>query len=235
LSSNAGYVVINSGSGGTPCGTNCVFNTYSVSDDLANEYPVNTLTWNSPLLLGSILPVLFTNYDVKCNDKGVLLTWTTASEQNSDKFEIQRSTNSIDWVVIDNVAAAGNSDVLRNYQYLDLNGGAAFYRIRQVDKDGRFVYTAIKRVDCKVSQFGITLFPVPTSDKLTVVIKTDRAVKTDLQVVDINGRIVSRTVTQINKGNNNIILNVSQLPAGQYMLISSDPSIIINRKFTVLR
>ena len=181
------------------------------------------------------LPVAFSGYDVKCNDKGALLIWSTASEQNSEKFEIQRSKNGVDWVVIDNVAAAGNSDVQRNYQYLDLNGGIAFYRIRQVDKDGKFIYTAIKRTDCNINQMGITLYPVPASDRLTVVIKSDKAVRTDLQVVDINGRMVSRTVTQINQGNNNIVLDVTRLPAGQYMLTSSDPSIIINRKFTVLR
>ena len=181
------------------------------------------------------LPVQFTGFDVQCNDKGARLSWGTASEQNSEKFEIQRSKNGVDWIVIDNVAAAGNSDVQRNYQYLDLNGGTAFYRIRQVDKDGKFIYTAIKRTDCNINQMGITLYPVPASDRLTVVIKSDKAVRTDLQVVDINGRMVSRTVTQINQGNNNIVLDVTRLPAGQYMLTSSDPSIIINRKFTVLR
>jgi hypothetical protein len=227
----AGFVTINSGSGGNPF----PFTTYSVSDDQANEYPVNSLTTNPPLALGGSLPVTFTNYNVKCNDKGALLTWSTASEQNSDRFEIQRSINSIDWVVIDNVTAAGNSDAQRNYQYLDLKGGAAFYRIRQVDRDGRYIYTAIKQTDCKISQFDVTLYPVPASDKITVVIKSDQAVRTDLQIVDINGRTVSKTVTQINIGNNNIILNVSNLPAGQYLLSSSDPSIIINRKFTVLR
>ena len=181
------------------------------------------------------LPVQFTGFNVQCNEIGALLSWGTSMEQNSDRFEIQRSKNSVDWVVIDNVAAAGNSDVQRNYQYLDLNGGPAFYRIRQVDKDGRSVYTAIKLTNCKDSQFDITLYPVPANDRLTVVIKSGQAVRTDLLVVDINGRTVSRTVTQINKGNNNFILNVSSLPGGQYILTSSDPSIIINRKFTVLR
>jgi hypothetical protein len=189
----------------------------------------------SSILLTGVLPVTFSNYNVKCNDKGALLTWETAFEQNSDKFEIQRSTNNVDWAIIDYVIAAGNSDIQRNYQYLDLKGGAAFYRIRQVDKDGRFSYTAIKQTNCKVSQFDVSLYPVPANDKLTVVIKSDQAVRTELQIVDISGRIVSRTVTQINNGNNNFVLNVSELPGGQYLLTSSDPSIIINKKFTVLR
>ena len=181
------------------------------------------------------LPVSFTKYDVKCNDKGAILTWSTATEQNTNRFEIQRSINGIDWITIDNVAAAGNSDVVRNYQYVDLNNGTASYRIRQVDNDGRFIYTAVKTTNCKTSLFDVTLYPVPANDKLNVIIKSDKAVKTDLQVVDVSGRIVRRVNTQINKGNNNIVLDVNSLPGGQYMLVSSDPSVIINNKFTIVR
>ncbi len=181
------------------------------------------------------LPVTISGYDVKCNDKGALLTWSTSSEQNSDRFEIQKSTNNTDWVVIDNVSASGNSAVQRNYQYQDLNGGSALYRIRLVDRDGQYVYSAIKQTNCKASQFDISLYPVPARDKITVVIRSDKSVKTVLQMIDMSGRIVNRTETQVNSGNNNIELNVSKLPAGQYMLTSSDPSIVINKKFTVAR
>lgn len=191
------------------------------------------------IALGGIngsLPVTFSSYNVKCNDKGVLLTWTTASEQNSDRFEIQRSVNGIDWKVVGSVSGAVNSADTRSYQYLDISGGGASqFRIRQVDRDGRYVYTSTRTTNCKISLFDVTLYPVPAKDMLTVVIKSDQAIRTDLQIVDINGRIVNRTVTQINKGNNNITLNVSQLPGGEYMLTSSDPSLIINRKFTVIR
>jgi hypothetical protein len=181
------------------------------------------------------LPVQFTSFNVQCNDKGAILSWGTAMEQNSDRFEIQRSTNSTDWVVIDNVTAAGFSTNLRNYQYLDLKSGSAFYRIRQVDKNGNSVYSSIKQTDCKVSQFTVLLYPVPARDNLNVVINSDQALKTDLQIIDINGRTVKRISTQIVKGNNNILLNVSELPGGQYLLTSTDPSIIINKKFTVIR
>ncbi len=228
----AGYVVINSSNAGTPG----PFSNYDISDALATPYDANSLTFTTPLaLVAGTLPVTFTNYDVRCNDKGALLTWATATEQNSQKFEIQRSTNSTDWVTIDNVAAAGNSNSLKSYQYLDLKGGNAFYRIRQVDIDGRFVYTAIKQTNCKASQFDVALYPVPATDKLTVTIRTDRAVRTELQIVDMAGKTVHRVPTQINSGNNNINLNVANLPAGQYMLVSGDPAIEINKKFTIMR
>ncbi|MBP6214597.1 MAG: T9SS type A sorting domain-containing protein [Chitinophagaceae bacterium] len=195
-------------------------------------YSVNS--GDRPLGLNT-LPVTFTKYDVTCNDKGALLTWTTGSEQNSSKFEIQRSLNGIDWTSIDNVAAAGNSTDQRNYQYLDLYGGTAFYRIRQVDIDGRFVYTAVKRTECQKSQYDVALYPVPARDNLNVVIRSEINTRTEIQILDINGRSLRRVAVQINKGNNNIQLSVGNLPAGQYMLVGSDPSIQINKKFTIIR
>lgn len=186
------------------------------------------------LSLGT-LPVTFSNYDVKCTDKGALVSWTTATEANSLKFEIQRSTNSNDWKTIDNVAAAGNSNTTRNYQYLDLNGGVAYYRIRQVDIDGRATYTAIRQTNCTAGQFDVVLYPVPTRDNLTVVIKSGKSVRTELQIMDMSGRTIRRIPAQINSGNNTINLDVSRIPAGQYMLVSSAPEIEISKKFTVIR
>ncbi len=183
----------------------------------------------------SVLPVQFAKYDIQCNDKGAIITWATATEQNSNRFEIQRSTDGINWTTIDNVVAAGNSNDQKNYQYLDLNGGTAFYRIRQVDNDGRFVYTAVKRTDCKKTQYDVALYPVPAKDNLSVVIRADNASRTELQIMDMLGKTLQRVPAQINRGNNNFNLNVSDLPAGQYMLVGSDPSIQINKKFTIIR
>jgi hypothetical protein len=109
------------------------------------------------------------------------------------------------------------------------------YRIRQTDLDGRSILTAVKRTDCQSSDFNVVLYPVPTRDNLTVVIRSDKDIKTDLQIIDMKGSIIRRIPTQINKGNNTINLVVTELPAGQYMLRSADASGIINKKFTVAR
>lgn len=190
----------------------------------------------TPVALGAgTVPVIFTAFDARCSDKGTTLTWSTATEQNSDRFDVERSDNGTDWYKIGAVAAAGNSNANRNYQYLDLKGGSAFYRLRQVDLDGRFITTNVKRTACKAGQFDVVIYPIPAKDNLTVVIKSDRAVKTDLRVVDMAGKVVRVIPTQINSGNNTININVSQLSSGQYILGSSDPSLQLNNKFTILR
>jgi hypothetical protein len=141
-----GYVVINSGFGGTPG----AFSTYEVSDDLANGYVVNSLTFTTPLAIGSgVLPVLFTKFDAACTNNGALVKWSTGSEFNSDYFELQRSTNGNNWTSVATIKAAGNSSTTHTYQQLDLNGGAVYYRIKQVDLDGHPVYTSIIRTNCE--------------------------------------------------------------------------------------
>ncbi|MCX6318034.1 MAG: T9SS type A sorting domain-containing protein [Bacteroidetes bacterium] len=189
----------------------------------------------SSATLSGVLPVTFSGYDVKCNDKGVSLTWSTATEQNSDKFEIQRSDNGTDWYVVGSVPAAGNSNFTRNYNYLDLKGGSGLYRIRQVDIDGQYIYTGIKRTTCSTGQIDVVLYPVPAKDNLTVVIKSDKSIRTDLRILDMTGKVVRIIPTQINNGNNTVNLNVSNLASGQYILGSSDPALELNNKFTILR
>lgn len=201
----------------------------------ATNSPLGYSGYSFTQLNGVSLPVNFTSFDAQCYQKGAMLTWSTATEQNSDRFEVQRSLNGLDWSTIGSVKAAGNSNGNRSYQYLDLTGGAYLYRLRQVDIDGRFVTTDIKRTNCKAGEFNVALYPVPAKDVLNVVIKSDKSIRTDLLIVDMAGKIVNRIPTQINSGNNTINLNVRGLAAGQYLLSSSDASLELNNKFTIVR
>ena len=185
-------------------------------------------------LTAGTLPVNFTRYDVTCSNAGALLRWSTAGEQNSKRFEIQRSENGNDWITIDQVAAAGTTTDNRQYQYLDATGGAAYYRVKQVDQDGHATYTAIRRTECRTAG-SVSLFPVPARDKITLVIRATTTTTTELRIQDMSGRIVRRTSVKINKGNNNIVLGVEDLAVGQYLLTSVDPSLMINKTFTINR
>ncbi len=226
-----GYVIINSGAGGSPG----EFTTYAIADDLANEYVANSLTYTVPLALGGALPVLFSKFDAKCTNTGTLISWATAQEANSSKFEIERSTNGTTWSNIGSVAAVGNSSSNRNYQQIDLIGGTAFYRIKQVDKDGQFIYTDVARTNCQVKNISSVIYPVPAKDVLNVVIKSDRAVRTQLMLYDMQGKLVRKVDAAIITGNNNFRINLIGLASGDYMLRSNDAVIELNKIFTITR
>lgn len=73
------------------------------------------------------------------------LDWATASEHNSSHFEIEKSLNGFDWDVLGIKTSAGNSNQLIKYSYLDniTNFGIHYYRLKQVDFDGKFKYYSI--------------------------------------------------------------------------------------------
>jgi hypothetical protein len=227
-----GYVVINSGDMGSPG----VFTTYAISDALADEFTVNSLTFTNALALGSAsLPVQFTKFEAGCTNNGALVSWSTGSEFNSNYFELQRSTNGNEWTIVATIKAAGNSSTGRTYQQLDANGGPAYYRIKQVDIDGHFIYTSIIRTNCSPKSIDMVIYPVPARDILNVVIQSDKSLKTQLLLVDGIGKIVRKIDATLFNGSNTFLFNLKGLASGEYIIRSNAPGVELNKKFNIIR
>lgn len=228
-SPEGGYAVINSGSGGSPA----AFSSYAISDNLANEYVVNSLTYNSPLALGSVvLPVTFTNFKANCTNDGTIVNWSTGVESNSDYFELQRSANGNDWNPIATIKASGAA---HSYQQRDVFSGKAFYRIMQVDKDGHSTFTSIIPTNCELNNLRLMLYPVPARDLLNVVIQSNKTIKTKLFIVDPVGKVVQKIEVNLTNGSNTLQLNLNGLASGEYIIHSDNRDIELNKKFNIIR
>ena len=101
----------------------------------------------------STLPIellSFTGLPKACKDNE--LKWSTATETNNDRFEIERCTDGINYVKIGEVPGAGTSTQVLNYAYHDANSvtGVAYYRLKQVDYNGTYSYSGIIAItnDC---------------------------------------------------------------------------------------
>jgi hypothetical protein len=121
-------------------------------------------------VLAVILPVHLTKFTAKAAGAEVKLNWSTASEINSRKFEIERSANGIDFKYIGEVAAYRNSTVARDYYFTDKqpNTGTNFYRLKQIDNDGKSYYSPVRVVDLSLNDKGLTVFPNPASSYLYI-------------------------------------------------------------------
>lgn len=97
------------------------------------------------------LPVDFGNFDLELIRGEVLLKWETHQEQFSDRFLIERRSNTSPWQIIGTVKAQGNSNQLQYYEFLDqqipLGESAFYYRLRQVDVDGQFSYSTVISIE----------------------------------------------------------------------------------------
>ncbi len=112
------------------------------------------------------LPVELLNFRVAEKADKHVLSWQTASEQNSDYFDIEHSTDAKRFSVIGKVKAQGTSYVTHNYSYRHLSPvkGINYYRLRQVDLDEKFEYTHI--VSAASGQNELSFYPNPATQTL---------------------------------------------------------------------
>ena len=91
-------------------------------------------------IVNTPLPIELIYFEGTPNPSFNLLKWSTASEHNSDYFQIERSIDGEEWKVVGSKLASGNSTVTVNYNYLDSFDDFVinYYRLKQVDKDGQF-------------------------------------------------------------------------------------------------
>ncbi len=96
-------------------------------------------------LTPSPLPVQLAAFSGQAAGLGNQLTWATASELNSARFEVERSTDGTSYTTLTSLAAAGTSTTAHGYQYLDAAApaGTSYYRLRQVDQDGISAYSPV--------------------------------------------------------------------------------------------
>jgi hypothetical protein len=176
----------------------------------------NSLTYTLPLTLATItdangcisnveqflelavlnpLPVSLSSFTASVSGQDVKLEWTTASESNNRGFEIQRSDDGSKWVAIGFENGAGNSQVQRTYSFTDRNRptGKFFYRLKQVDYDGKFKMSNIvsAEINGRISFELAQSFPNPSHGSATITYSVPVKSHVRLVLYDAQGRVVS--------------------------------------------
>ena len=115
----------------------------------------------------SPLPVELTRFDATAKGQSVNLAWATASEKNSDRFEIQRSATGGEYTTIGTVKGQGSTTTAHNYSFVDSRplAGTSYYRLRQVDSDGTTAFSPVAAVQTETSTM-VAFYPNPSSDQL---------------------------------------------------------------------
>lgn len=116
--------------------------------------------------ISSTLPVTWASFDVKKQDKNILLQWTTATEENTNNFMVQHSNNAIDWKTIEVLPAAGNSSSKKAYSYLHANAGNGlhYYRIRLNDNDNKQSFSAVKNIQLNTAVSAVRILNNPVQN-----------------------------------------------------------------------
>jgi Lectin C-type domain len=188
--------------------------------------PLLFLSANRTMSISTILPVTGLQFTAVKSNNGVMLKWSTYTEINSNYFNILHSTDGINFLPVGRVTAAGNSDRIMNYQWVDTNPekGNNFYKIEETDRDGRSILSAVKQV--YNGAVKITISPNPAHSQ--VVITYPYTGKQAMLIISNNMRavVIRRNITSYQS-----VVSIDQLPAGLYIAELEENNVITRLTF----
>jgi len=190
----------------------------------------------STVEVSTVTPVKLTNFTAQLVNCKPILNWNTVIEANSDKFEIERANSTAtEWAMVGSITASGYSFSKLKYSYndntLSLASGKVLYRLKMIDKDGKFNYSPVLPVfiNCKTTQVNTYPNPVQTG-LLNVNIITINNEKTEAVLMSAAGQVVLK----LNLKNGLNTVNVSNIANGEYLLkvnaINSVNKVLIQNK-----
>ena len=158
------------------------------------DYWIVTLNYqNSPNASGGPLPLTFINFNGILKNNETELTWTTANEINNKGFEAEKSTDSKNFLAIGFIKSKGNTAAETNYDFTDaaVQEGMNYYRLKQTDKDGNFIYSSIIKIAYTNGNANtITIAPNPFSNNTSISFILPQSQKVAIQIFDMNGRLI---------------------------------------------
>lgn len=169
------------------------------------------------------LPISFVNFSGSVKNGQAQLTWSTGKEINNKGFYIERSADGRNFSSVAFVPGSGNSAVVKSYSYADVSlatfkATTAYYRIKQVDQDGKASYSGILSLKLQnTAQWSV--YPNPLSNNSWVQLNLVQSDKVVINVFNAQGR----SVATINKGimeagSHTIPLNLNNLTKGVYFV-----------------
>ncbi|WMN12391.1 T9SS type A sorting domain-containing protein [Marivirga salinae] len=161
------------------------------------------------------LPVELLSFTAQTMSGRIELEWETATEKNNEHFDVEKKGVNNDWHTISTVAGAGNSNALIQYSISDFNpiSGTQYYRLKQVDTDGKFEYSSVLRVDYGTN--GQEVFPNPFMDKIFVKTNGEDLVER-IELKNITGNAIN--ISKEYLGQNKWKVNTHSLETGTYIL-----------------
>ena len=181
------------------------------------QYDTNTMLYSVTPATGTptssgTLPVVWNQVKARVLDnKQISVNWSVAQQLNNDRFIIEYSKNGVNFSQIGSTAGAGNSNTLQEYNFTHRNPvqGNNYYRIQQIDYDGKYSTSKVTKVWYDNYQ-KVQVYPNPASSTVTL----HSMEQTTVELRDFYGRLLKRL--PLTEGENLILLD--DLSNGVYIL-----------------
>jgi hypothetical protein len=236
--------------------SNITINDEGINTDGIGYITANNLTSFSQFIISSnsednSLPVELTSFTARVEDNKVILNWRTESEIDNQGFEIERSikveqNSDHNWGMIGFVSGQGKYSSFTNYSFIDAdlgNSGKYFYRLKQIDINGKYIYSSILEVNYLnpaehlASDYYLGQnYPNPFNPITTIQYRLPVDSHLRLTVYDLLGREVAELYNGISElGDHSIKFNACDLENGIYYYRIQARSLDNKRNFTTTR
>lgn len=190
------------------------YQVYTTSISASN----GTLTTTNAALISTSAPVELVRFDVESDKNTAQLTWETASEINNKGFYIEHSQDANTWTTLGFQEAKGDVQRTTAYQFKTetLESGLHYFRLRQVDLDGKVNYSQARSVDIQYRPVFAQLRPNVVSDYCEIVINTDQHAPVSIAICNAAGQIVEQVTSVEVEETLQMPLTISHLSPGTY-------------------
>ncbi|MEI9807786.1 MAG: T9SS type A sorting domain-containing protein [Bacteroidota bacterium] len=194
--------------------------------------PVLQNTNNSASPCG-VLPITLTSFSALLNGSSVVLNWQIDNAINFLEFEIEYSTNGSSYTTIGQVAF-NSWQTAYQFSHSPVTAPVNYYRLKMVNTDGSSRYSNVLVVRTGIVTKGMTVYPQPARDQVTISLPATRHQTISLQLFNSSGEKVKENTMQLSNGNNLFILdNLQHLPAGIYMMRTMVDEAIISARILI--
>jgi glucose/arabinose dehydrogenase len=163
---------------------------------------------------GVTLPTYITSFEGKLIGSGVVeLTWEAETDLLHDYFEIERSSDG-------NSFSSLGKNTAPPFKFIDqgVKPGTNYYRIKQVDKNGKEIYSKTIKIVFDPSRAIITVFPNPASDHFTVRVSAGEKTQLKINLSDVEGRVVYKRSGNFEPGTSDIKIDMQKMSGQVYVL-----------------
>ncbi len=210
-SANGGAQWLNMGEEGIDQGANILT---MGSIDILNRFTLANIS--APLAVKLI------RFYAVATESDVILNWVTSAESNNAFYDIERSADGVHFMKIGYTPGVGTTSQEQQYQFIDLMPipGKSWYRLRQVDTDGKFNYTSVVMIDRAARLHELArIYPNPLNGTaLYLNFHTENAGEQSFVIYNQAGILLRQYKFNCVSGTQVIELNTGHLPAGIYTI-----------------
>jgi hypothetical protein len=173
----------------------------------------------------TVLPVSLVNFFGKTGENINFIFWSTTTENSNYLFEIQRSNDGVHFEKIGIVAGAGNSNELRQYRFTDDKPVQQqhYYRLKQVDMDGRYIFSNIILLTNKGNKQNVLVFPNPAVNSATILFREPILLNEVFLLYNSNGQLIDKIIMRGRKG----AVDLTGKAPGLYLLVNQQSGLTI--------